>query len=146
MQKLCVVTFSGGVFVSQQVASGVLIRQRRYNSGKLEEVLYKDNLERECREETCTMEEARECFEDNEKTVSGTKTTTTKKKNPTFMHLVAELLNICVSRCRWSSGPDTRVRAALSVTLNTHPQCCEPVAAMFCPCVQTVTSASRRPV
>lgn len=88
MQKLSAVTFSGGAFVSQQVASGVLIRQRRYNSGHLEEVLYKDNLERECKEETCTMEEARECFEDDEKTVSGTKTT----KNPTFMHLVAELL------------------------------------------------------
>lgn len=129
--------------MSQQVASGVLIRQRRYNSGKLEEVLYKDNLERECKEETCTLEEARECFEDNEKTVSGTKTT---QKNPTFMHLVAELLSFCVSRCRWSSGPDTSVRAALSVTLNTHLQCCEPVPALFCPCVQTVTSASRRPV
>lgn len=65
--------------MSQQVASGVLIRQRRYNSGKLEEVLYKDNLERECREETCTVEEARECFEDDEKTVGGRKNN--KKKS-----------------------------------------------------------------
>lgn len=62
--------------MSQQAANTVLLRQRRYNSGHLEEVLYKDNLERECKEELCTMEEAREVFEDNEKTV-GCK----KKKN-----------------------------------------------------------------
>ncbi|KAE8287318.1 Coagulation factor IX [Larimichthys crocea] len=60
---------TGGVFVSQHTAHTVLLRRRRYNSGKLEEVLYKDNLERECIEEDCTMEEARECFEDNEKTM-----------------------------------------------------------------------------
>lgn len=55
--------------MSQQAANAVLLRQRRYNSGHLEE-LQKDNLERECREELCTMEEAREVFEDDEKTVS----------------------------------------------------------------------------
>ena len=54
--------------MSQQAANKVLIRQRRYNSG-LEEALHRDNLERECREETCNMEEAREVFEDDEKTV-----------------------------------------------------------------------------
>ncbi|TNN64266.1 Coagulation factor IX [Liparis tanakae] len=57
------------VFVSQQAADTVLRRLRRYNSGRLEEVLQKDNLERECKEETCTLEEAREVFEDNDKTV-----------------------------------------------------------------------------
>ncbi|XP_074527792.1 coagulation factor IXb [Halichoeres trimaculatus] len=59
---------SGPWFVSRQVANAVLIRQRRYNSGKLEEI-YKDNLERECIEERCTMEEAREVFENDEKTM-----------------------------------------------------------------------------
>lgn len=54
--------------MSQQAANMVLLRQRRYNSGHLEE-LQKDNLERECNEEQCTMEEAREVFEDDEKTV-----------------------------------------------------------------------------
>lgn len=57
-----------GVFVSQQTAHMVLRRFRRYNSG-LEEVLHKDNLERECREETCSFEEAREVFENDEKTM-----------------------------------------------------------------------------
>ncbi|XP_020775714.1 coagulation factor IXb [Boleophthalmus pectinirostris] len=56
------------VFVSQQSASAVLSRPRRYNSGHFEELL-QANLERECREETCTMEEAREYFENDEKTL-----------------------------------------------------------------------------
>lgn len=62
--------------MSPQAANMVLLRQRRYNSGHLEE-LQKDNLERECKEEQCTMEEAREVFEDDEKTVGcvGTKHT-----------------------------------------------------------------------
>ncbi|KAG7516159.1 coagulation factor IX-like [Solea senegalensis] len=59
---------AGAVFVSQQAAHAVLLRQRRYNSGHLEE-LHKDNLERECKEEVCTMEEAREVFENDEKTM-----------------------------------------------------------------------------
>ncbi|XP_061818916.1 coagulation factor IXb [Nerophis lumbriciformis] len=59
---------TGGVFVTQQVAHGVLQRLRRYNSGRFEEVKV-GNLERECKEETCTMEEAREVFEDEEKTM-----------------------------------------------------------------------------
>lgn len=54
--------------MSQQAADTVLHRQRRHNSG-LEEVLHKDNLERECIEEVCTMEEAREVFENDDKTV-----------------------------------------------------------------------------
>ncbi|XP_072301855.1 coagulation factor IX-like [Eucyclogobius newberryi] len=62
-------TNTESVFVSQQSASAVLSRPRRYNSGHLEEVLQKDNLERECKEEQCTMEEARECFENDEKTL-----------------------------------------------------------------------------
>lgn len=62
-------TNAESVFVSQQSASAVLSRPRRYNSGKLEEVLQKANLERECKEELCTMEEAREWFENDEKTM-----------------------------------------------------------------------------
>ncbi|XP_024122446.1 coagulation factor IXb [Oryzias melastigma] len=60
---------TGPVFVSQQTAHTVLRRQRRFNSGHLEEFLQKDNLERECKEEVCTMEEAREVFENHEKTM-----------------------------------------------------------------------------
>ncbi|XP_040907271.1 coagulation factor IXb [Toxotes jaculatrix] len=60
---------TGAVFVSQEAAHTVLHRQRRHNSGHLEEVLQKDNLERECKEEVCSMEEAREVFENDEKTM-----------------------------------------------------------------------------
>ncbi|XP_029028892.1 coagulation factor IXb [Betta splendens] len=52
------------VFVSQQAADAVLRRQRRFNSGHLEEI-QRGNLERECKEETCTPEEAREVFENH---------------------------------------------------------------------------------
>lgn len=57
------------VFLSRDQAHGVLQRRRRANSF-LEE-MKKGNLERECWEETCSYEEAREVFEDDEKTVSG---------------------------------------------------------------------------
>lgn len=94
----------GAVFVSEKTANAVLLRQRRHNSGHLEEVLYKDNLERECKEELCTLEEAREVFEDNEKTVGCTHTHThiyndseASPQRPCFCF-------------RWSSGLATLVR------------------------------------
>lgn len=55
------------VFTNRERANTVLTRTRRANSF-LEE-MKKGNLERECLEETCSFEEAREVFEDNEKTV-----------------------------------------------------------------------------
>uniref|UniRef100_A0A8C2WV37 Coagulation factor IX n=1 Tax=Cyclopterus lumpus TaxID=8103 RepID=A0A8C2WV37_CYCLU len=67
---LCRHTNTHSVFVSQQTADTVLRRLRRYNSGHLEEMVQKDNLERECKEETCTLEEAREVFEDNGKAMA----------------------------------------------------------------------------
>ncbi|XP_007940601.1 coagulation factor X [Orycteropus afer afer] len=54
------------VFINREHANNVLRRIRRANSF-LEEVK-KGNLERECMEETCSYEEAREVFEDNVKT------------------------------------------------------------------------------
>ncbi|XP_070435468.1 coagulation factor X [Equus przewalskii] len=56
----------GSVFLSRDRAHGLLHRVRRANSF-LEE-LKKGNLERECREESCSFEEAREVFEDVEQT------------------------------------------------------------------------------
>lgn len=57
------------VFIDQEEASSVLHRYKRFNSGRLEEVIA-GNLERECLEEKCSFEEAREVFENQEKTVS----------------------------------------------------------------------------
>eukprot|EP00064_Thunnus_orientalis_P017117 superscaffoldBa00003549_g17194 len=60
---------AAAVFVEKHEASAVLQRWRRANSGFLEE-LKQGNLERECIEEICNYEEAREVFEDDDMTVS----------------------------------------------------------------------------
>ncbi|XP_056411781.1 coagulation factor X [Hyla sarda] len=54
------------VFVTHSEANGILSRWKRANSGF--EEFKKGNLERECYEERCSHEEAREVFEDEEKT------------------------------------------------------------------------------
>nr|AAH56804.1 F10 protein [Danio rerio] len=54
------------VFLNTRDANQVLIRQRRANS--LFEEMEKGNMERECIEERCNYEEAREIFEDVKKT------------------------------------------------------------------------------
>lgn len=54
-------------FLDKTDASQVLSRRRRANSF-LEE-LKQGNMERECKEERCSWEEAREIFEDDNKTV-----------------------------------------------------------------------------
>ncbi|XP_023142748.3 coagulation factor IXa [Amphiprion ocellaris] len=59
---------AGLVFVSGQAADSVLRRHKRYNTGVFEEFL-EGNLERECIEEVCDLEEARETFENDEKTM-----------------------------------------------------------------------------
>uniref|UniRef100_A0A7M4EPT2 Coagulation factor IX n=1 Tax=Crocodylus porosus TaxID=8502 RepID=A0A7M4EPT2_CROPO len=68
----CIIThfFYIVVFIDNKQASSVLHRQKRFNSKRLEEVV-PGNLERECVEEKCSFEEAREVFENEEKTVSG---------------------------------------------------------------------------
>lgn len=55
------------MFVEPSEVHSVLSRSRRANSGFLEE-LKQGNLERECVEEICDYEEAREVFENNEMT------------------------------------------------------------------------------
>ncbi|XP_058236067.1 coagulation factor VIIi isoform X1 [Hemibagrus wyckioides] len=60
---------AGAVFLRRDDANSVLRRSRRANSGFLEEVKG-GNLERECIEEICDYEEAREVFEDDDLTTS----------------------------------------------------------------------------
>lgn len=55
------------VFLPADAAHSVLRRLRRANFF-LEE-MKQGNIQRECREEVCTYEEAREAFENDEKTV-----------------------------------------------------------------------------
>uniref|UniRef100_A0A2K5HYM3 Gla domain-containing protein n=1 Tax=Colobus angolensis palliatus TaxID=336983 RepID=A0A2K5HYM3_COLAP len=56
----------GRVFLTGEKANSVLKRYPRAN-GFFEEIR-QGNIERECKEEFCTFEEAREAFENNEKT------------------------------------------------------------------------------
>uniref|UniRef100_A0A452RRI1 Gla domain-containing protein n=2 Tax=Ursus americanus TaxID=9643 RepID=A0A452RRI1_URSAM len=56
------------VFLTGENANSVLKRYPRAN-GLFEEIR-QGNIDRECREEICTFEEAREAFENTEKTVS----------------------------------------------------------------------------
>ncbi|KAL6115092.1 uncharacterized protein ACO6RY_00025 [Pungitius sinensis] len=58
---------AAAVVVEKQEAHEVLSRRRRANTGFLEE-LKQGDLERECREEICDYEEAREVFEDDGRT------------------------------------------------------------------------------
>ncbi|KAM5181667.1 vitamin K-dependent protein Z [Mantella aurantiaca] len=55
------------VFLSAENANRIIQRHKRANFIMIEE-LFKGNLERECYEEICTYEEARETYEDKEKT------------------------------------------------------------------------------
>lgn len=64
---VCVCVFT--VFMGRDGAHEVLIRTKRANSGWFEEMKM-GNLERECLEEKCSYEEAREVFEHTEATVS----------------------------------------------------------------------------
>ncbi|XP_078472868.1 coagulation factor X-like [Lampetra planeri] len=56
------------VFVSRLEAASLLARSRRANSPFSMEETKQGSLERECREETCNFEEAREIFEDDQRT------------------------------------------------------------------------------
>lgn len=60
------------VFLPADAAHSVLRRLRRANF--LLEEIKQGNIQRECREEKCTYEEAREAFENDEKTVRGRET------------------------------------------------------------------------
>uniref|UniRef100_UPI0029557906 venom prothrombin activator vestarin-D2-like n=1 Tax=Panthera onca TaxID=9690 RepID=UPI0029557906 len=65
---LCLLFSLSLVFLTGEKANSVLKRYPRAN-GLFEEIR-QGNIERECKEEICTFEEAREAFENNEKTVS----------------------------------------------------------------------------
>lgn len=56
------------VFLKQKEANGILQRHRRANS--FFEEIKLGSLERECMEEKCSFEEAREIYHDDERTVS----------------------------------------------------------------------------
>ena len=70
------------VFLDRQQASSVISRHKRDNQGD-EEKLMPANLERECLEEVCQYEEAREVFQDSYRTVSRSRDTLVTLETPT---------------------------------------------------------------
>lgn len=76
------------VFLPADAAHSVLRRLRRANF--LLEEMKQGNIQRECREEICTYEEAREAFENDEKTVRGWETHYIR---PTIFFLLSSRLN-----------------------------------------------------
>lgn len=84
------------VLVNEESASSFLSRSLLYNSWDFELVV-PDSLERECIEELCTYEEAREVFEDNTKTVTVTLLLMFLQYKHTWKPLVAR--DICSLLC-----------------------------------------------
>ncbi|KAM4634586.1 transmembrane gamma-carboxyglutamic acid protein 2 [Polymixia lowei] len=87
------------VFLGEKSAASFLTRSLLYNSWDFE-VVVPDNLERECMEEMCSYEEAREVFEDDTKAASFWASYVSSHESPPKVDvsgLVAGLLAIVVS-------------------------------------------------
>lgn len=74
------------VFLPADAAHSVLRRFRRANF--LLEEIKQGNIQRECREEKCTYEEAREAFENDEKTVREERNASLQTQHFQFPHVV----------------------------------------------------------
>lgn len=104
--------FCSLVFLDTDQAHDILIRTRRYNSGWLEEVQAGD-LKRECLEEKCTYEEAREVFEHTEITVRAVLFFSMTQSFWLFFFNWQIHTSVCLSVClfflRMNSGINTTV-------------------------------------
>ncbi|XP_065771964.1 coagulation factor IX isoform X2 [Muntiacus reevesi] len=111
------------VFLDRENATKILHRPKRYNSGKLEEFI-PGNLERECREEKCSFEEAREVFENTEKTTEFWK------------QYVDATCSIKNGRCKQFCKRDTDNKVVCSCTagyrLAEDQKSCEPAVPFPC--------------
>ncbi|XP_048342980.1 prothrombin [Sphaerodactylus townsendi] len=98
------------VFLEQKQAFSLLKRSRRANKGFMEEVL-KGNLERECLEETCNHEEAREALESDHLTDAFW----IKYSACTSQRKVRKILDLCMEGdCALDQGQN--YRGPISVT------------------------------
>ncbi|XP_047620936.1 coagulation factor IX isoform X2 [Phacochoerus africanus] len=111
------------VFLDRENATKILHRPKRYNSGKLEEFV-RGNLERECIEEKCSFEEAREVFENTEKT------------NEFWKQYVDTTCNIKNGRCKQfcKTGADSKVLCSCTTGYRLAPdqKSCEPAVPFPC--------------
>ncbi|XP_022377028.1 coagulation factor IX isoform X2 [Enhydra lutris kenyoni] len=119
----CLLSAECTVFLDHENATKILNRPKRYNSGKLEEFV-QGNLERECIEEKCSFEEAREVFENTEKTTEFWK------------QYVDVTCNIKNGRCNQfcKLGPDNKVvcSCTMGYQLAEDRRSCEPAVPFPC--------------
>ncbi|XP_036914897.1 vitamin K-dependent protein S [Sturnira hondurensis] len=99
-------------FLSKQHASQVLVRKRRANSWT--EETQQGNLERECIEELCNKEEAREVFENNPET---------EYFYPRYLDCLGSFRAGLFTAARQSSNAYTDLRSCV----NAIPDQCEPL-------------------
>lgn len=99
-------------FLSKQHASQVLVRKRRANSWT--EEAHQGNLERECIEELCNKEEAREIFENNPET---------EYFYPRYLDCLGSFRAGLFTAARQSSNAYTDLRSCV----NAIPDQCEPL-------------------
>uniref|UniRef100_A0A663FHX1 Coagulation factor IX n=1 Tax=Aquila chrysaetos chrysaetos TaxID=223781 RepID=A0A663FHX1_AQUCH len=111
------------VFIENKEASSVLSRQKRANSNRLEEVI-PGNLERECIEEKCSFEEAREVFENTEKTMEFWKT---------YIDFTCAIKNGgCKHFCRHDPPQKVVCSCAAGYRLHEDGKSCEPTVPYPC--------------
>ncbi|XP_058514595.1 coagulation factor IX isoform X2 [Ochotona princeps] len=122
------------VFLDHENATKILNRPKRYNSGKLEEFI-QGNLERECIEEKCSFEEAREIFEN------------TEKATEFWKQYVDSTCRIMNGRCKQfcNRSPDHKVVCSCTegYRLAENQKSCEPAVPFPCGRV-SVSHASKK--
>ncbi|KAJ8347306.1 hypothetical protein SKAU_G00287070 [Synaphobranchus kaupii] len=99
LSKARVIHNNDEVFLQEQAAMSFLSRSLLYNSWDFE-LVAPDNLERECHEEMCSYEEARETFEDDAQTALFWKDYVNSQENTRGVDvwgLVAGILALLVS-------------------------------------------------
>ncbi|XP_021540277.1 coagulation factor IX isoform X2 [Neomonachus schauinslandi] len=111
------------VFLDRKNATKILNRPKRYNSGKLEEFV-QGNLERECMEEKCSFEEAREVFENTEKTTEFWKQ---------YVDVTCNIKNgRCKQFCKLGAGNKVVCSCTTGYQLAEDQRSCEPAVPFPC--------------
>ncbi|KAH0516655.1 Transmembrane gamma-carboxyglutamic acid protein 4 [Microtus ochrogaster] len=100
-QSLVEHVFGDAVFASKEAANVFMHRRLLYNRFDLE-LFTPGDLERECYEEFCSYEEAKEIFRDDEKTDTG------NKRNPSYRNVNVLFPQITFWRDYSLKGPTTR--------------------------------------
>uniref|UniRef100_A0A3B3ZBI1 Vitamin K-dependent protein S n=1 Tax=Periophthalmus magnuspinnatus TaxID=409849 RepID=A0A3B3ZBI1_9GOBI len=116
---MLILLFSLSLFLGRSSASQFLSRQRRANS--LFEESKKGNLERECIEELCNKEEAREIFENEPETVSPNSNNSDSAIPSNLRTCVNEISNQCSPNPCYKEGAERCVDGQAEFTCICKP-------------------------